>query len=337
MLRLLSLDDPGWLDFVQGRGDATIFHHPAWAGLLAECYGYRPMVVASTAGGAVNGGLPIIDVSLPFRRRWVSLPFTDHCPPLLDGDASDFVAGLRDMAESSKLDLLEVRAPLPQHAAVQTAAPFVRHELDLAQGGRVIWKQLRRNHRRSVIDAEEAGITVERGTSPRELEIFYALHLQTRRRLGVPIQPRRFFRLLLERVIAPGLGFILVAYHGNDPAAAAVFCAWNSTLVCKYSARSDRFVNSDAIHLIFWTAIRWACENGYRTFDLGRSSVEQAQLRSFKTGWTAHEQPLPYSWIAPAPLRSSSRRLHAALSVVIRHSEPWLCRVMGELLYKYAT
>jgi len=337
VLSLLSLDDPRWLDFVRGRSDSTIFHHPVWAGLLADCYGYRPMVIASIDGGAVKAGLPVIDVSLPFRRRWVSLPFTDRCPPLLDGDAGDFIAELQELATASRLDLLEIRAPLPRHDALQTAAPFVQHELDLAADGRVIWKQLRRNHRRSVVDAEEAGITVERGTSLRDLDTFYALHLQTRRRLGVPIQPRRFFRLLHERVIARGLGFVLVAYHGNDPAAAAVFCSWNGALVCKYSARSDRFVNSDAIHLIFWTAIRWACENGYRTFDLGRSSVEQTQLRSFKTGWTAREQPLPYSWIARAPLRSSPHRLHAALSVVIRHSEPWLCRAMGELLYKYAT
>ncbi len=113
--------------------------------------------------------------------------------------------------------------------------------------------------------------------------------------------------------------------------------AWNGTLICKYSARADGFVKSDAIHLIFWSAIRWASENGFRAFDLGRSNVEQTQLRSFKTGWSAREEALPYSWIARAPIAAPSRRLNDAMGVVIRNSAPWLCRAMGELLYKYAT
>jgi CelD/BcsL family acetyltransferase involved in cellulose biosynthesis len=297
------------------------------------------MAIAHEDAGGLAAGIPVMDVSLPFRRRWVALPFTDYCPPLVDGDGDAFVAGLEDLARSSKLDLLEVRAPVRLGPAIQTGTPFVRHELPLVSDSRILWKQLRRNHRRNVIDAEEAGVRVERGVSAEDLEVFYRLHLDTRRRLGVPIQPRRFFRLLLERIITPGLGFVLTAYHGDRPAAAAVFAAWNGTLICKYSARSDGFEKSDAIHLIFWSAIRWASENGFRAFDLGRSNVEQAQLRSFKTGWSAREESLPYSWIARAPIgsRSPSGRLNMAMGVMIRNSAPWLCRAMGELLYKYAT
>jgi len=335
-MRLLAPDDPRWLDLARRHADATIFHHPAWAKLLADCYGYRAMLAADVEGDAVIGGLPLLDVSLPFRRRWVALPFTDVCPPLLSGDAGQFVDDLGELARAARLDSLQIRAPLPAHAAIHSESGFVRHELQLSGDVRAIWKQLRRNHRRSVVDAEEAGVRTERESSARALETFYSLHLQTRRRLGVPVQPRRFFRLLSERIVEPGLGFVLTAYHGSRPAAAAVFCGWNGTLVCKYSARADGFVKSDAIHLLFWTAIRWACENGYRVFDLGRSSVDQAQLRSFKTGWAARELDLPYSRIARRPTRSSPRRLHSAMGIVIRHSQPWLCQAMGELLYKYA-
>jgi len=336
-VKLLTLDDPRWMEFVAGRSDATIFHHPAWARLLTECYGYRGMAIAHEDADGLAAGIPVMDVSHPLRRRWVALPFTDYCPPLVARDGEAFVAGLEKLARSSRLDLLEVRAPLRAGPAIQTGTPFVRHELPLVPDSRILWKQLRRNHRRNVIDAEEAGVRVERGASAEDLEVFYKLHLDTRRRLGVPIQPRRFFRLLLERIIAPGLGFVLTAYHGDRPAAAAVFAAWNGTLICKYSARADGFVKSDAIHLIFWSAIRWASENGFRAFDLGRSNVEQAQLRSFKTGWSAREETLPYSWIARAPIAAPSRRLNGVMGVVIRNSAPWLCRAMGELLYKYAT
>jgi hypothetical protein len=334
-MNVLELGDERWRDFVSSRADATIFHHPAWAQLLADCYGYPAKVLALTDDGrGVLAGLPVIDVTLPFgRRRWMSLPFTDHCPPLNSGH--DLVPGLRDVARSFKVDSVQIRAPLPADAGVQADATFVRHDLSLGPDVAATWKKLRRNHRRSIADAEEAGTRIVQGNTSEDLDVFYRIHLQTRRRLGVPVQPRRFFRLFLERIIRPGLGFILTAYLGDRPAAAAVFCAWNGTLMCKYSGRADGFTRLDAIHLLFWHAIRSGSTESH-TFDLGRSGIEQAQLRSFKVGWGAQESPLSYSWIARSPIRPSSHRAQDALGVIIRNSKPWLCRATGELLYRYA-
>jgi len=335
---VLAIDDPRWSDFVGAQSDATIFHHPVWAKLLADSYGYRAMAVALSDGGALVAGLPVVDVSLPLgRRRWVSLPFTDHCPPLAGVRGAELAGALSEVARASRLDRLEIRAPLGEEHGIQSHAPFVLHQVAVTGDVAATWKGLRRNHRRSVADAEEAGVRVVRGESAADVETFYRLHLQTRRRLGVPVQPRRFFALLLERVIRTGLGFVLTAHRDNVPVAGALFCAWNGTVMCKYSARADGFTKIDAIHLLFWSAIRWACENGYHTFDLGRSEVQQTQLRSFKDGWGARETPLAYSWIASAPVKLGGNRSHELLGVLIRNSAPWLCRATGELLYRYAT
>lgn len=333
-MNVLALGDPRWLDFVSGRRDANFFHHPAWAELLSDCYGYRARVVALTDGGrGVVAGLPVIDVSLPFgRRRWMSLPFTDHCTPL--GTPQDIAPALREIARSFDVDL-QIRAALPEDAGVQREAAFVRHEVPLTPDTAATWKRLRRNHRRSIADAEEAGIRVVRGSGTEDLDAFYRIHLQTRRRLGVPVQPRRFFRLMLERIIRPGLGFILTAYLGDRPAAAGVFTTWNGTLMCKYSGRADGLTRLDAIHLLYWEAMR-AASADHHAFDLGRSEQGQAQLRSFKIGWGATESPLAYSWISRSPIRPASHRAQDVLGVAIRNSKPWLCRAAGELLYRYA-
>ena len=334
-MTLLALEDRRWREFVESRPDSTIFHHPLWAKLLADCYGYRAMAVVLEAGGAVTAGIPAIDVSLPVGpRRWVSLPFTDHCPPLAGGDGADLIGILGDLAGSS-FDVLELRAAVSD-PTVQSGGAFVRHDLALSDDVASTWKRLRRNHRRSVQDAEAAGVRIARGSSASDVDTFYRIHVQTRRRLGVPVQPRRFFQLLFERVIRPGLGFVLTAYQGDAPAAAGIFCAWNGTLTCKYSGRADGFEKVDAVHLVYWNAIRWAIENGYHTFDLGRTGIEQTQLRSFKVGWGTREEPLPYAWLGRAPVRASSHRLERAMGPVIRNSSPWVCRAIGEVFYKYA-
>ena len=337
-MTLLDLDSPRWRDFVESQPSARIFHHPEWARLLADCYGYPARAVAlSMRGGAVTAGMPVIDVSGRIgSRRWVSLPFTDSCPVVADGSSDDLVGALLDLSTAAKLDVLELRGPLPDHAAVQSNAAFVMHELALAGDSRAVWDGFRKNHRRSVRDAEKAGVRIVRGSSTEDLDIFYRLHLRTRRRLGVPIQPRRFFALLFERIIQPGLGFVLIAYAETAPVAAAIFTTWNGTVTYKYGARDERHPRLDASHLIFWTAIQGASDEGHHTFDFGRSDLEQTSLRSFKNGWGAREEPLGYSWIARSPIRPSSGRLERAVGVVIRNSSPWLCRAIGEALYRYA-
>src|SRR5207253_11199806 len=93
--------------------------------------------------------------------------------------------------------------------------------------------QVQRNIKRS----EREGVTVRVASRERDVtETFYALHVRTRRRLGVPVQRRRFFALLWRRLIEPGHGYALVAEHDGRPAAAAVFLAAGRTTVYKFGA-----------------------------------------------------------------------------------------------------
>src|SRR6266851_3310277 len=82
LMQVLDIDDRRWSSFMHAWPDASPFHHPRWARLLADCYGYRPLALALTdRAGRVAAGLPVLDVGSRFgRRRWVSLPFTDSCP-----------------------------------------------------------------------------------------------------------------------------------------------------------------------------------------------------------------------------------------------------------------
>ena len=191
--------------------------------------------------------------------------------------------------------------------------------------------------RRDIRKAEREGVTIRRAEASCDLtEVFYALHARTRRRLGVPVQPRRFFELLWTRIIEPGLGFVLLAYSGDVPVAGAVFLAWNGTIAYKYSASDPAFWRLCPNNLVIWTAIRWGCENGYRSFDFGRTDNENAGLRGFKSAWGATEEELYYATIGDARTEPSKHRLERAAAAVIRRSPLWVCRTAGAVLYKYA-
>lgn len=341
MPSILELSDPRWGDFVARHPAATPFHHPDWARLVADCYGFRTFVVtASDHSGVVRAGLPLVDVRhLHGGRKWVSLPYTDYCPPLTSdrSEEEQLVAALGRASDAAGVRLVEVRAPLRGAAASGDVA--LRHVLPLDGGPAEIYERFHRSQvQRNIRRAEREGLAIRQATRAQDLVgTFYRLHVRTRRRQGVPVQPRRFFRLLWERAINTGLGSLLIVEDSGQPVAAAVFLAWNQTMIYKYGASDERAWSLRPNHLLFWHAIQTACEHRYRWFDFGRTDAGQEGLRNFKLSWGAAEEPLVYGTLGrrpdPAPLAEGvAGRL---LGSAIRHGPLLLCRVAGEALYRY--
>jgi lipid II:glycine glycyltransferase (peptidoglycan interpeptide bridge formation enzyme) len=191
--------------------------------------------------------------------------------------------------------------------------------------------------RRNIVRSEREGVVVRHAERKSDLvDIYYDLHLRTRQRLGVPIQPRRFFELLWDRLLASGLGWLLIAEHGGRPVAGAVFLEWNGTTIYKFGASEADSWSVRPNHAIFWRAIRESCANGSRALDFGRTELANEGLRAFKAGWGTVEHPLVYTTLGAAPSERGSGRLGAFLALTIRRSPRWVCRAMGETLYRYA-
>jgi CelD/BcsL family acetyltransferase involved in cellulose biosynthesis len=338
-VELLDIDDARWIEFVSSHPNAGPFHHPSWSLTLSDSYGVRPFVLClSTPDGMLEAGMPIAEVANRFmRRRWVSLPFTDACSPLASGAAEAVLAQtLVSLARNADVARVSVRASLSAAGfASETAGTL--HVLRLESDPSAVLARFHQSQvRRGITKAASGPLVVRRADDVRELtRAFYGLHLRTRRRQGVPVQPRRFFEALWRRVIEPGLGFVLLAYHGTRPVAGAVFLAWNRTVTYKFGASNPDELKFRPNHLVFWEAIRWACQRGYHTFDFGRTDADNVGLRTFKSRWGADEQPLLYS-VAGGPARSGVPRQPALAAAVIRRSPLWLCRLAGAAFYRYA-
>jgi CelD/BcsL family acetyltransferase involved in cellulose biosynthesis len=333
--------DPRWMDLLVRSPDAAVFHHPGWLTLLRATYRYRLTACAVAGGdGRLAGGLPIAEVSSRLTgRRLVALPFSDLCPPLLASDASADAA----QALGEALDAFQRRRRLPLEergtgAVLDGALPgerfrhhVLRLEPDVAAVDRRFAKaQVRRGVRR----ARREGLRAVRSTDRPALEAFFRLHVATRRRLGVPTQPRRFI-LAFEHLFARGLGFVLLVSNDERPIAAGVFLTLGDTLLYKYGASDERFLGLRPNNLLFMEAIRWGCEHGMRRLDFGRTHWDHESLRAFKLAWGAEEHELRYRYLGAAP-GGRSGRATSVLAAVIRHSPPGTGRAIGEVLYRHA-
>jgi CelD/BcsL family acetyltransferase involved in cellulose biosynthesis len=339
--QVLTLDDARWLRFVQSTGGALPSHHPSWASMLAECYGYGTFVLAlADEAGNIFGGLPLADIKVPLLgRKWVSLPFTDYVQPLVA--SSDLgpllIAELDSLRRAERVDRVEIRASVGG-GAHEIERGF-RHVLPLDADLDSIFRTFHRSQvQRGIRKAEREGTAVRPGRRIEDLtHVYYSLHAQTRRRLGMPVQPRRFFELLWQRIIDPGLGRLLLAEVGRHAIAGVVVLSWGKTSTYKYSASAPDVSPYRPTHLILWHAIREACENGYAEFDFGRTDFDSPGLRSFKLGWGPREEILAYSVVAHDPPTRVRAGPSPLIRTAIRRSPVGVARIIGRLLYKYAS
>jgi CelD/BcsL family acetyltransferase involved in cellulose biosynthesis len=337
-LQRLSLDDASWRRFVESRSDATPFHLPEWAGVLADCYALSGLVLVETdRTGSITAGLPLLaPPRVPGRtRRLVSLPYTDAVAPLVDTGAEAELAAAIE-AELAELSVAGVDIRGDLHGAKASEPHAVIHTLALTPDPEAILAAMTKGKRRDVRAAQRNDLTLRRGESERDLtEVYFGLHLETRRRLGVPSQPKRFFRLLWQRLIEPGHGFVLLVEESRVPVAGAVFLTANGTIVYKFSASATKRRSQLPNDLLIWSAIAESCEEGFTTFDFGRSDLFAQGLREFKTRWGAVERPLVYSSIGQQGL-DEARRTPGKVAAVLRRAPTWVTRAAGELLYRYA-
>ena len=335
---IILLSDPRWLAFVRSQKDATIFHHTAWAGVLTGTYGYRPLVLTQTSvDKQIVAGIPLLEVRSKLTgRRFVSLPFTDHCPPLGQNATSLSIlsSSLTAWRKSQDASLVEIRGEMPKATGVHPTTVAVRHVMPLEEDTDRVFRSFKRTQvQQRILKAQREGVQVRLGRSRGDLLPFYRLHLQTRRRLGAPVQPKRFLAALWEQLIEAGLGFVVFAYRDSKPIAGAVFLAWNDIVIYKYGASDPDYWRFRPNNLVLWTAIKWSCENGYRQFDFGRSDFDDQGLRNFKDGWGTTELPLVYSYFANSPPKRASDFSKRFVAKVIRHSPTIVCRGIGEVLY----
>ena len=335
-IAIAALDDPAWSAFVTAQQEATIFHHPAWAGIIADTYGYQAFVLTATdAHGKVVAGLPVVAIRGVRGTAMVSLPFTDHCPPLAQNAVSfdAFIDSLVAWRQEIGSRVFDVRAELPARPGIFHSTPAVRHVLSLDGGPNALVKLGGTPAHRAMLKAKRVGVAVRITQSPDDLSELYRLHWQTRQRQGVPVQPRRFFEAIWARLIERDLGFVVLAAVDDRPIAAAMFLAWNGQLIYKYGASDARYWALRPNNLVMWTAIEWACARGYRLLDFGKTELNNQGLREFKRRWNAVETPLTYSCISAKPPRTSSGLPGRLLAQLIKRSPRIVCRATGELLY----
>lgn len=276
---------PDWDRFLGPHPDATFFHSRAWAQVLVTSYGFSAHYVVAHRDGTLCGLLPILESRSWMRgTRAISLPFTDDCRAL----TSDAVNTEQLLDAGSQLARTRGWQHLELNCAQAQPTHFT-HTLLVDSSPAEMLARCQSPVRRAIRKAERSGVSVDFSRSAAALREYYRLHCRTRRRLGSPPQPIRFFDAIQDHILSTGHGFVALARHAGRIIAGAVFFEFAGQVIYKFSASDERFQDLRPANLVIWRTLERLAAEGAKELSFGRTSLRNEGLRRFKLGWGARE------------------------------------------------
>lgn len=334
--------DNRWDELVRWHPSASVFHTRGWLETLSRTYGYETYALTSAPfDQPLENGIVVCRVSSWITgARLVSLPFSDHCEPLLheSDEAEEFIHWMQDACDLQQWRYVEQRPlSIACHSGngLHPSQSYWFHELDLTPNLDQLFRQLHKNSfQRKVLRAEREELTCEVGRSEHLMDDFYGLLIRTRRRQQLLPQPRAWFKNLLE-CMQDALE-IRVARQKGTPVAAMLTLRHGVSVVYKYGCSDEKFHALGGMPFLFWKLIEESKASGAERIDLGRTDLNNEGLIAFKDRLGASKRPLTYYRYTKTSKRgiaglSDSQALRQFFAFLPRT----VCSAAGRVLYRH--
>ena len=297
-VRQADLRDPDEVSaiegFVQDQGGSP-FHRPLWLSAVEKGTGNRAAGIVLDNGTAIQGWLPLTEVTSPiFGRALVSSGFAVEGGPLAGNamGAEMLCVAAEELATRSAIASIELRggaAPTDWHTATDTHCGFVK---DLAEDDEAQLLSIPRKARAEVRKGLKFDLTVSVGQAESDRSAHYAVYAESVRNLGTPVFPRSLFDSVLDTF---GEDADILTVSENGTPISSVLSLYHSGSVMPYwgggtwSARKLR-----ANERMYYELMCHARRKGAVRFDFGRSKTGSGPY-SFKKNWGFEPEPLSYS------------------------------------------
>ncbi len=298
-MKIIELDSTNgklWDDFVNAHKQCTLYHLRGWKNVLTDEFGFRAhYLMAVDDAGSVLGILPLFIMRDIFGGKYlVSNPFSNYAGVCSeDQQVRDALIDYAcDLARKEDVKYIEFRHISERKASSFPAKEsFVNFMLEIDTDLEKMWKALSSRNRGKVRKAEKSGLIVDRGH--KYLNAFYEIFTRNLRRLGTPVFSISFFEKLLNEF--PDQTDIFVLNLNAKTVSAMFMFKFKDTIAEPWVGSLVEYNKIYVNNLLYWKAICYAHENGFRYFDFGRSTDGTGTYK-FKKQWQAVPEPLYYEY-----------------------------------------
>ena len=277
-----------WDDFVK-RSDGTYCHLFGWKAVFERAYSLKTLYLAFHSGGEWAGVLPLaITPHLPGRpRKAISLPYCNY----------------GGIVAAPGIDINTLRGSALRYLSQQgvCSVEFRDRSDECGGSGEVslllalpatstdLWNQLGPKVRNLIRKAQTYDLSIRWGADQaHDLYDIYAVKMGE---LGTPVHSRRFIKEILLDL--EGRADILTVRAQQKAIAAMLLIRFGQTWIDPFAASLPEFKAKNPNMLLYWEALRAACDAQAQTFDFGRSYRDSGTYR-FKRQWGAQEVGLSY-------------------------------------------
>lgn len=293
-------DQCRWDYYVLNHPHSSSYHLFAWKYAVEETYGHPCHYFYGEQDGRLVGVLPLVHLRFPgVVNELVALPYCDVGNILCDNErVQDALLQeafrLRNVLNIRKMSL---RGPLKETALKNSQlqeelSGKVRMLMKLPTSSADLFAGFKSKLRSQIQKAERNGITFKWGTL-EQLDDLYSVFSQNMHDLGSPVHAKKWFSSIMthysQRIKVGltlfeekpvGMGILLLG-------CSCVSIPWASTLR-EYNPLGPNM-------LLYWKFLEFSADNGFETFDFGRSTEHEGTYR-FKKQWGA--EPTPLVWYA---------------------------------------
>ena len=298
-----------WNAFVE-ESSGTYCHLFGWKQVFERTYDLQTHYLAFHSAGEWLGILPLaVMPQLPGSAiKAVSLPYCNYGGLLVANgvDASPIKAAAINYLTSLGIEKVEFR----NITTGKTDVAEVTMVLTLPESVELLWKRIGDKARNQVRKAQKAGLSLRWGRD--QGDVLYAIYAKTMGRLGTPVHSPKFIKEILSSL--GELADVLTVRHEDRPIGAMLVIKHGGTWSDPMASCLAEFNKFNPNMLMYWEALRAACDAGAKSFDFGRSHKDSGSYR-FKKQWGASEVALNYhSYVGGMLLPSVSTNFYRGQS-----------------------
>ena len=148
---------------------------------------------------------------------------------------------------------------------------------------------IRRNLRRNIKTAVDAGLTVSFDDTDQHFARWYDIHEQRMAELNARALPRTLFEASRKNLFADGLGFFAYVLDGSDVVAGALFVGLNQVLDIFMMSADSGYWEKHPNSLLVFETLKYAKAKDYTFYNWQSSSSRESSVYHYKLGWGSRE------------------------------------------------
>ena len=304
--------DPEFEKMNQSSTHGSLFQSTCWADLKSA---WHRQVITVHRDEVLTGGISVLLRRIPFTPwKLLYAPRGPVCDPTDAETLAAITRGIRQLAKRERGYLLKTDPDvllnddafqksmaslgyrlLPETWAFERIQPQHLARIDLrGKTETQVLAAMKQKTRYNIRLAERRGTKI-RVCGAEALDAFYEIMLETGRRDGFAVRPKRYFERMLS-----SLGKrvrLYMAYYDGEPIAGTIAAQYGNQTWYLYGASSARHREQMPNYLLQWHMIRWAIESGCDVYDFrgvsgGQEEDKVMGLWRFKGGFGAELQSL---------------------------------------------